>query len=120
MAKSYVQDGSVIDVTLAAAVSAGDVVVVGALVGVAITDGAVGDTIAVNINGVWQLPAAADDTYVQGETLAYDVSADVFTDFSGAGTQAAGDIVAAGVAFEDANAGGSVKVRLNVGGSSVA
>ncbi|MDR3133012.1 MAG: DUF2190 family protein [Prevotellaceae bacterium] len=55
--KNFVEDGKVLNYKVTgAAVKSGEVVVVGKLVGVAVTDGALGDTIAVAIDGVYKLP----------------------------------------------------------------
>jgi predicted RecA/RadA family phage recombinase len=66
---SYVQSGHVIDHTPASAVAAGDVVVVGALVGVApraIAANAVG---ALSVEGVFELPVATGATGAQGSAI---------------------------------------------------
>ena len=60
MATNKVQDGNVLTLTSSGAVSAGDVVVSGALIGVALVDIAAGETGAVATTGVWSLPKAAE------------------------------------------------------------
>lgn len=68
---SYVQDGDVLDYTPAAAVAAGDVVVIGALVGVApraIAANAVG---ALAVEGVFEIPCATGATGAQGSAISY-------------------------------------------------
>ncbi|MDR2448710.1 MAG: DUF2190 family protein [Prevotellaceae bacterium] len=58
--KNFIEDGKVLKYKVTGtAVKSGDVVIVGKLVGVAVTDGAVGDTIAVAIDGVYSLPKAS-------------------------------------------------------------
>jgi len=61
MATNKVQDGNVLTLTSAGAVSTGDVVVSGALIGVALVDIAAGATGSVATTGVWSLPKAAED-----------------------------------------------------------
>jgi len=66
---SYVQEGHVIDHTPASAVAAGEVVVVGALVGVApraIAANAVG---ALSVEGVFEMPVATGATGAQGSAI---------------------------------------------------
>lgn len=99
MAKNYVQPGKVIDVTLTAAVTSGDVVIVGQTLGVALEDGAIGDEVSVQVDGVFEVPKKSAAVFAAGESLVWDVSATGFDDnqFS-AGT---GDVSgAAAVAFK--------------------
>ncbi len=56
--KNFIQEGDVLDITLSADVASGGVVVAGDLVGVAVTDGKNGETIAVSFDGVYELPKA--------------------------------------------------------------
>ena len=100
MAKNYVQDGRVINWTNGgSAVSSGDVVVVGTLLGVALVDIAASETGAVQIEGVFNLPKADAAVIAAGETLTWDVSAGEFDDDQA--TPATGDITgAAAVAVE--------------------
>jgi predicted RecA/RadA family phage recombinase len=68
---SYVQVGDLLDYTPAAAVAAGDVVVIGALVGVApraIAANAVG---ALAVEGVFEIPCATGATGAQGSEISY-------------------------------------------------
>lgn len=59
--QNFVQKGDVLEYTVpaGATVKSGDVVVVGALAGVAVKDGAEGETIALNLTGVFELPKVA-------------------------------------------------------------
>ena len=54
--KNAHQDGRVLDVTLAADIKSGELVVQGKLVAVAVTDGKVGEIIATHVEGVFELP----------------------------------------------------------------
>jgi len=68
---SYVQNGSLLDHTPAAAVAAGDVVVIGSLVGVApraIAANAVG---ALAVEGVFEMPVATGATGAQGSAISW-------------------------------------------------
>ena len=68
---SYVQDGDVLDYTPSSAVAAGDVVVIGSLVGVApraIAANAVG---ALAVEGVFEIPCATGATGAQGSAISY-------------------------------------------------
>ena len=50
--------GDVMNVTLTAACSKDDVLIIGTIHGIALRDGAIGDTIAVAVSGGFKLPAA--------------------------------------------------------------
>lgn len=66
---SYVQKGDVLDYTPAAAVAAGDVVVIGSLVGVAPVAIAANAQGALAIDGVWSMPCATGSTGAQGSAI---------------------------------------------------
>jgi predicted RecA/RadA family phage recombinase len=73
--KNFIEDGKVLNYKVTGAdVKSGDVVIIGKMVGVAVTDGVVGDTIAVAIDGVYSLPKASG-ALTQGAS-AYVVAAD--------------------------------------------
>jgi len=60
MAKNYVQDGNVLQLTApAGGVVSGGIYAIGALVVVAIADAKAGETFAGATNGVWSVPATA-------------------------------------------------------------
>ena len=118
MATNYIQAGEVIDFTAGTDISSGDVVAVGNLVGVAITDIANGSVGAVSIEGVWSLPKVSAAVIGAGETVNYDVSASKFDD--NAATAATGDLTGGCVAVEAAGNGDTfVMVKLNVGANAV-
>ncbi|KAF1697984.1 hypothetical protein CSC62_07510 [Pseudoxanthomonas jiangsuensis] len=74
--KNQYQDGRVVDHVLAADCASGDVIVKGALVGVALTGGKTGDTIALAIEGVFALPKLSTAVVTDGmAALIWDVSA---------------------------------------------
>lgn len=68
---SYVQDGDVLDYTPAAAVAAGEVVVIGALVGVAPRPIAANVMGALAVEGVFEIPCATGATGAQGSAISY-------------------------------------------------
>lgn len=90
MATTHVLDGSVLQHTAASAISSGDVVVMGSLLGVALTDIASGETGSVAIKGVFRLPKLGAAVIGQGETLTFDSSADAFDDNQA--TASSGDV----------------------------
>lgn len=72
--KNAHQDGRVLDVTLTTAVKSGDLVVEGKLVGVAVTDGAIGDVVATHVEGVFELPKLAAAAFAVGDTVNWDTA----------------------------------------------
>jgi predicted RecA/RadA family phage recombinase len=66
---SYVADGDLLDHTPAAAVGAGDVVVIGSLVAVAPRPIAANALGAVSVEGVWEMPCATGATGAQGSAI---------------------------------------------------
>jgi predicted RecA/RadA family phage recombinase len=70
--QNFIQPGRTIDVVLVAAANSGDVVVQGIMHGVAATTGAVGDTVAVDVEGVFSLAKATATAFLQGDKVAWD------------------------------------------------
>lgn len=105
MASNYVQPGKVITWTNAGtAVSSGDVVVIGKILGVALEDIANGASGEVAIDGVFDVPKVSAAVIAQGENLTWDASAGAFDD--NAAIAATGDVTGApAVAFEAAGNG---------------
>ena len=68
---SYVQDGDLLDHTPSSAVAAGDVVVIGALVGVAPRASAANAVGALAVEGVFEIPCATGATGAQGSAISY-------------------------------------------------
>ena len=66
---SYVADGDLLDHTPAAAVGAGDVVVIGSLVAVAPRPIAANALGSLAIEGVWAMPCATGATGAQGSAI---------------------------------------------------
>jgi predicted RecA/RadA family phage recombinase len=115
MATNHVQKGDVIDYTNggSAAISSGDAVIIGTLVGVALVDIAVGDAGAVAVTEVWTLPKNASEAITQGAKVYLNSSGDI--------TATSTDNTFAGVAFAAAaGADAGVDVLLNAGAAEVA
>lgn len=73
--KNYIEKGTTIDYVVSGdAVKSGQIVVVEKVIGVALTDGAVGETIALKTEGVFALPKATG-AIEQGAAVYYDNSA---------------------------------------------
>ena len=102
---SYVQKGDLLDYTPAADVAAGDVVVIGSLVGVAprpIASGAMG---SLAIDGVFSMPCATGATGAQGSAINWYATSGVAHEATGV---AAGKLAVARAAADT-----SVQVILN-------
>ncbi len=99
MTTKFVQRGDVVNYTAGANIAAGDVVVMGHTIGVALTDIANGATGAVAIEGVFTVPKVSAAVFAQGEKLIFDVSATPPAFDDSAATPATGDITGGAVAF---------------------
>ena len=111
MAVNYVQKGKIINLVAAAVVTSGSIVVVNAtsgIVGIAVTDAAIGGTYAVQLGEVWRVPAAAADVIAVGDKLYYDAGGAEVTIVAGGNTYA-------GYAFS-AKAGAITTVNLMLNG----
>lgn len=75
----YAQEGKVINVTLEADVTVGDVVVFGDIVGVANVSGLIGELIGLSIYGVWEMTAKTEDVVTVGAKLYWDDTAKELT-----------------------------------------
>ena len=123
--KNFIQDGKTIEYKVAeTAIKSGDVRVIGDVAGVAVTDGAVDETVVLNVTGVYEL-AKGTGAITQGQKVyaAADGSGIVATQgqkvyaaADGSGIVAtAEDNKAVGCAWEAADAGDTtVLVKLNV------
>jgi predicted RecA/RadA family phage recombinase len=72
--RNMLSDGEILTVTAPAAVSSGDLVIVGSIIGVAITDAADGAEVAIATCGVFSLTKEAPLVIAQGDTVYWDVS----------------------------------------------
>mgnify|MGYP003626581379 CR=1 FL=1 len=68
--KTFVQSGQVLTLVAAAAATAGEPVIVGQLVGVALEDAAIGDEVVIHTSGVFNMPAA--DSLSVGAAVEWD------------------------------------------------
>lgn len=76
--KNKLSSGKLVNVTLTAAVASGEGRLIGKLFGVAVTAGAVGDTVAFDTSGEFDLPAegaASGQVLGQGDEVFWDAAA---------------------------------------------
>ena len=73
--KNAYQDGRVLDLTLTSDAKSGELLVEGKLVGVAVTDGKVGDLIAAHVEGVFLLPKLPAAAFAVGAQVNWDTAA---------------------------------------------
>lgn len=106
--KNFIQDGKIIDYTVATtAIKSGDIRMLEDLAAVAVTDGAIDDTIAMNVTGVYELPKATSNTIKQGQKVYVDTT-------TGNITTTATNNKPAGTAWEAAAAAATTAlVKLN-------
>ena len=100
-----VQKGEVINYVAAAAVADGDVIAVGDVVGVACCDAAVGELVALDVEGVFELATAG--VFTQGAKAYWDTVNKKVVAAEGA------NIVALGHVWE-ANASGDTTVNVKI------
>ncbi len=118
--KNYQQPGKVIDyANSGSAITAGSIVKMQNMLGVATVDIANGATGSVALEGVFSgIPKASGAVFVQGEKLLWDVSAGNFDD--SAATPATGDVMGAAVAWAaGANGETTCTIKLTPGASTV-
>lgn len=107
---NYEQAGRVLTAVASADTTSGSPVVVGSVLGVAAHSALAGESLEVNICGVYTLPKKASTAIAQGEALVYDTTAGTFAN----GAAATGNLSGAGFAFAAAQASDSVvKVKLS-------
>lgn len=122
MARTFVQPGKVITFVNGTGgdFSAGDVVVIGALVGVALVDIPDGESGSVSITGVHTLAKTGGTAWTQGAVLDWDASAGAFQ-VTGTITPAAGDVEECAFAAAAAASGDTTgEVRLTPNPSATA
>jgi predicted RecA/RadA family phage recombinase len=116
--KNFVSHGSTVEWTNGgSAVLAGAVVIVGHLVGIAVTDIGAGATGTVQIEGVFEVDCNTGDTITQGMKLDWDASASEFVD--NIASPATGDNTDGVIAVAD-DAGATVLVKLLPGHGTTA
>lgn len=105
--KNYVQPGNTLTLTAPAAVSSGDVVLVGAIIGVANGDAGNGDPVDLDTVGVFTLPKTAALAINAGDVVYWDATNSVVNKTASGNTKL-------GVATESVpNPSAAVSVRLN-------
>ena len=114
MATNYDSEGKVVQYTAGANISAGDVVVMGEIIGVALNDIANGDTGSVAIEGVFTVPKVSAAVIAVGESLTYDVSASAFDD--NAASPATGDVTGPPAVAVEAGANLQTTIRVKLTG----
>lgn len=67
-----VSAGCTFNVTLTAATTSGTGLLIGSILGVAVTSGAIGDVVAHKVEGVFTLPKLTADVVAQGAKLYWD------------------------------------------------
>ncbi len=113
--KNAHQDGRVLDVTLAADIKSGELVVQGKLVAVAVTDGKAGEIIATHVEGVFELPKLPAAVFTAGTAVNWDTE----TRHAIAGAAGADQVADIGFAVYPAEAGAlTVFVRLTPGSAA--
>ena len=106
--KNFVQTGQVLHYTPAAGsnIKSGDLVAVGSVVGVAVTDGVVGKLLAVSVTGVYNIPVPSTVAAItQGQAVYFNTTSKEIT------LTASGNVLA-GYAWDAATASGVVPIRL--------
>lgn len=88
MAKKYIQPGEVLDHVAATAITSGQVVLMGKRVGIALGNAAVGETVDVQVKGVFNATKVTADVVAQGALLYWDATASKFTTTVGTNTLA--------------------------------
>ena len=106
--KNYVQKGETLTLAAPDVVTSGQIVAVGALIGVAAGDAASGDDMDLVTEGVFTLPKTSTDAVAVGDLVYFDATNGVVTldDASGANTLVGIAVTAAG------NPSASVNVKL--------
>lgn len=115
--QNKVQNGKTIEyVPSGSAVAAGQFILIGILAAIAVTDIAVGDTGACEVEGVFKVPKVTG-AITQGEQLYWDADGDPVGGEAGSGalTTTSTDNTAVGKAWADAASGdATVQIKINV------
>lgn len=104
--KNFVQAGSALTIPAPAAVTSGDVVLVGNIIGIANGAAASGADLDVTTTGVFTLPKVAVDAFAIGATVYFDTATKLATATASGNTAIGTAVAAAGVGAA------SAKVRL--------
>lgn len=110
MAKNYIKPGDRLTFTAAANVASGGVVVLGTMIGIALTAVANGESGEAAVEDVWEVPKATGAAINAWTKPSYDIADGNFTV---AGAETAGDVIGGVIAVETAgSAATTVKVKL--------
>ncbi|MFN7918918.1 MAG: capsid cement protein [Bryobacteraceae bacterium] len=85
--KNFVQPGNTLTVTAAATITSGQLVVVGAIIGVAAASAAIGDDVELDTIGVFTLPKVTADVVSAGDKLYWDSAQSKLTKTAGTGSK---------------------------------
>lgn len=113
--KNFIQKGDTITHTPAGAVTSGQAIRIGHMIGVAVTDVAAGEAGAFALTGVYELPKVSAAEFPQGSKLLWDESAGAFD--APDATPASGDLLGAAVAIE-AGTNGQTTIKAKIGPSN--
>lgn len=117
MATNEVQEGKTIQWTNGGtAVVSGQVVVIGAMLGIALVDIANGASGSVAIEGVFDVPKVDAAVIAQGELVVWDSSAGKFDD--SAAIPASGDVSGGATAMEAKGATTDATIAIKLGGQA--
>lgn len=94
--KNFVQAGSNLTLPAPAAVSSGDLVIVGALIGVAAGDAAAGADFDMITAGIFDLPKTTGEAFTLGSTVYWDATAKKITTTASGNTLCGYAVKAAG------------------------
>lgn len=107
-----ISEGNVFDVVLGGTVAAGEVVEMTDLIGVAVSGGVSGDTIAVDTCGVFEIAKASAEAITQGQKVYYSRANNNITGNANPGASP-GAVIFAGYAYKAAALNDTtVQVRL--------
>lgn len=106
--RNKILSGDRITIIAAAAIVSGAPVLVGSVLGVAVESAAIGEPVAVELEGVFNLPILGTDTPAVGAKLYWDAGNSRLTTTVGSNTEA-------GIAFA-AKASGPTTVRIKLKG----
>lgn len=105
--RNFIQAGSNITIPAPAIVASGDVVIAGAIIGIAAGAAAIGDSLDLVTTGVFELPKVGANAFTLGAAVYWDDTANLATVTDTGNTKI-------GVAVAAAGAGAAaVKVRLS-------
>lgn len=102
MTTAYKQPGTVLDHVAGATITSGQVVEMGDSVGIALNSAASGETVAVAVEGVFEVAKTTGTAWNQGDKLDWDTSA---SKFHKGITPATGDITGCAIAAAAAASG---------------